>query len=197
MAVGPDHQGSILASARSGLRYITNFFTTPEQPPQYKTNEPWNNPITDDSQGLFRIYYQNVHGIPRDNMLLDQDLRSLAEHDVGCYCLSETNLDWKRHYVRNDFLARQRKTWQYAKTAFSSIDLESSSDYMTGGTVTSAVGSWSSTSTIVGGRSIWNGTVERTRTGREEGTPRSQLLPDTAAYAALATAVLGLRNRYT
>jgi hypothetical protein len=46
--------------------------------------------------------------------------------------------------VQVDYLARQWKTWEHAATSFSSIDMESSSDYMTGGTLTSTVDCWSS-----------------------------------------------------
>jgi hypothetical protein len=56
----------------------------------------------------------------------------------------ETNLDWNRPYVWADYLVRQWKTWKHAATFFSSIDMESSSDYMTGGTLTSTVNCWSS-----------------------------------------------------
>jgi hypothetical protein len=68
----------------------------------------------------------------------------LSEYDVGYLCLSETNLDWHRPYVWYDFLAQQQKTWQHAATSFSSIDMESSSNYMTGGTLMSTVDWWSS-----------------------------------------------------
>jgi hypothetical protein len=88
--------------------------------------------------------YQNVHGVPRDNVNLSQDLQALAEYDVGCFCLSETNLDWNRPHVRSDYLARQQKTWTYSATSFSLIDMESSSDYVTGGMLTAMVDRWSS-----------------------------------------------------
>jgi hypothetical protein len=42
-----------------------------------------------------------------------------------------------------DFLSRQHKVWKHAATIFSSINMESSSDYMTGGTLTSTVDKWS------------------------------------------------------
>jgi hypothetical protein len=93
---------------------------------------------------MFQIYYQDVHGVPRDDIDLAQDLQVLAEFDIGCFCLSETNLDWNRPYVQADYLARQRKTWKHSATSFLSIDMESSSDYMTGGTLTSTVDCWSS-----------------------------------------------------
>lgn len=93
---------------------------------------------------MFWVYYQNVHGVSRDDVTLAQDLQALAEFDVGCFCLSETNLDWHRPYVRSDFLARQRKTWKHAATSFLLIDMESSSDYMTGSMLTSMVDQWSS-----------------------------------------------------
>jgi hypothetical protein len=83
------------------------------------------------------LYYQNVHGGPRDNVNLSQDLQALAEYDVGCFCLSETNLDWNQSYVWSEYLSRQQKMWKYSATSFSLIDMESSSDYITGGTLTS------------------------------------------------------------
>ena len=135
----PEPQGD-----RSLLGRITNFFHSTAPEPEYKHNDPWNHTINSDAEGMFRVYFQNPHGVPRDMVLLDQDLEALREYDVGCYCFAETNLDWNRPYVRNDFLHQQRKVWNYAATAFSTIDLESTSDYKTGGTLTSAVGAWSS-----------------------------------------------------
>lgn len=132
-------------SSVSGLgSYITSYFGSTAAPPEHTSNKAWNEPINGDAKGMFRVYYQNVHGVSRDDVTLAQDLQALAEFDVGCFCLSETNLDWHRPYVRSDFLARQRKTWNHAATSFSSIDMESSSDYMTGGTLTSTVDRWSS-----------------------------------------------------
>jgi hypothetical protein len=90
------------------------------------------------------VYYQNVHGIPCDDVSLQQKLQALAEYDVGCMCLLETNIDWNQPYIQSDFLSRQQKTWTYAATSFSSIDMESSRDYMTGGMLTSSVDKWSS-----------------------------------------------------
>jgi hypothetical protein len=60
--------------ASNRLSYITSYFTSNEPQPQYKTNESWNNPINDNSEGLFRVYYQNIHGILREDVMLDQDL---------------------------------------------------------------------------------------------------------------------------
>jgi hypothetical protein len=52
-----------------------------------------NDPINGNANGSFHVYYQNVHGIPWEDVNLSQDLQTLAEYDVGCFCLSETNLD--------------------------------------------------------------------------------------------------------
>jgi len=139
-------RSSSLADTIRGIplvRRITKYFDTTTPAPEYKRNDPWNHLINDDAKGLFRVYYQNPHGVPRDMVSLGQDLNALAEHDVGCYCFAETNLDWSRPHVKNEFLTQQRKVWKYATTAFSSIEIPSSSDYLTGGTLTSAVGSWS------------------------------------------------------
>jgi hypothetical protein len=78
-----------------------------------------------------------------------------------CYDLplSETNLDWNRPYVKSEYLSRQQKIWKHSATSFSTIDMESSSDYMTVGTLTATVNKWSS-SLQEGCRSIWDGTVE-------------------------------------
>jgi hypothetical protein len=129
----------------SGLRsYITSFFEPTEAQPEYKANKAWLDKINGDVNGAFRVYYQNVHGIPRDDVNLSQDLQALAEYDVGCFCLSETNLDWNRPYVKSKYLSRQQKIWKDSATSFSTIDMESSSDYMTGGTLTATVDKWSS-----------------------------------------------------
>jgi hypothetical protein len=79
----------------SGLRsLISSFFESTEAQPEYKSNHAWNEPINQDAKGFFHVYYQNVHGVPHDDVNLSQDLQALAEYDVGCFCLSETNLDW-------------------------------------------------------------------------------------------------------
>jgi hypothetical protein len=60
----------------------------------YKPNKPWNHPINGDADGNFRIYFQNPHSIPRDDVSSDHNLKALAEYDVSCYRFAETNLDW-------------------------------------------------------------------------------------------------------
>jgi hypothetical protein len=73
-----------------------------------------------------------------------QDLEALSAFDVGFLCFSEMNLDWNRPYVKYDFLTWQQKIWKHAATSFSSFKMESSSDYMTGRTLTSTGDKWSS-----------------------------------------------------
>ena len=134
-----------LAQSAAGLgAYISSYFESTTTTPQYKSNRAWNDPINNDAKGMFRVYYQNVHGVPRDDATLGQDLEVLAAYDVGCLCLSETNLDWNRSYVKFDFLSRQRKTWKHAATTFSAIEMEPPSGYAAGGALTSTVGKWSS-----------------------------------------------------
>ena len=85
-----------IASNVSGLEsYISSYFesTTP-QPAQYKSNRGWNDPINNEAKGIFHVYYQNVHGIPCNNITLAQDLKVLAAFKIGCMCFSEMNLDW-------------------------------------------------------------------------------------------------------
>jgi hypothetical protein len=65
--------------------YIMSFFDSTEAQPEYKSNKVWQDPINGDANGAFRVYYQNVHGIPRDDVSLSQDLQALAEYDVGCF----------------------------------------------------------------------------------------------------------------
>ena len=107
MVIGIDTLDAVLETFQCipGVHTIMNYFTSTKRQPQCKPNEAWNNPINDNAQGMFRLYYQNTHGIPRDDVLLGQDLQTLADFDVGCFCLSEMNLDWQCHYVRNDFLS--------------------------------------------------------------------------------------------
>jgi len=65
----------------SGLRsLISSFFESTETQPEYKSNRAWNEPINQDVKGLFHLYYQNVHGIPRHDVNLSQDLQALAEY---------------------------------------------------------------------------------------------------------------------
>jgi hypothetical protein len=97
-----------IADSISGLgSYITMYFRTNATPLKHMSNKAWKDPINGDAKGMFQIYYQNVHGVPRDDIDLAQDLQVLVEFDIGCFCLSETNLDWNRPYVRVDYLARQ------------------------------------------------------------------------------------------
>jgi hypothetical protein len=71
---------------RSLLTQINDFFSSTAPEPEYKQNDPWNHMINNDVEGMFHIHYQNPHGVPRDMVLLDQDLEALKEYDVGCYC---------------------------------------------------------------------------------------------------------------
>jgi hypothetical protein len=77
----------------SGLRsLISSFFESTEAQPEYKNNRAWNEPIIQDAKGLFHLYYQNVHGVPRDDVNLSQDLQALAEYDVGCFVCRKLTL---------------------------------------------------------------------------------------------------------
>jgi hypothetical protein len=97
-----------IASNVSGMgSYISTYFESTSTQPQYKTNREWNDPINKNANGMFWVYYQNVHGVPRDDATLGQDLQTLASFHIGCLCFSETNLDWNRSYVKHDFLSRQ------------------------------------------------------------------------------------------
>ncbi len=127
-----------------GLSWITQFLIPATETPNLRTNSAWNHPINDDAAGCFWLYYQNPHGVPWDEVTLDHDLKALAKVNVSCYCFAETNLDSRWSYIWNAFLHRQQSIWKYANTSFSSIDISSLSDFLTGGTLTSVVGSWSS-----------------------------------------------------
>jgi hypothetical protein len=91
----PDVSVQPIPARMSGLRsLISSFFESTEAQLEYKNNRAWNEPTNQDAKELFCLYYQNVHGIPCNDVNLLQDLQALAEYDVGCFCLSETNLDW-------------------------------------------------------------------------------------------------------
>lgn len=52
---------------------------------------------------MFRVCYQNVHGVPRDDVTLAQDLQALDAFEVakvGCLCFSEMKLGWNRPHVK-------------------------------------------------------------------------------------------------
>jgi hypothetical protein len=82
----PDVSVQPIPARMLGLRsLISSFFELTEAQPEYKNNHAWNEPINQDAKGLFCLYYQNVHDIPRDDVNLLQDLQALAEYDVGCF----------------------------------------------------------------------------------------------------------------
>lgn len=123
-----------ITSHVSGLGiYISSYFMRTDEPQVHSLNRTWHYPTNGNVDGNFWVYYQNVHGIPKEDNLLAQDLDTLAEYHIGCFCLLETNLDWNQPYIHSDFLARQQKTWLHAITSFLSIEMESPSDYMIGG----------------------------------------------------------------
>jgi hypothetical protein len=126
---------------RYSLGRITRYFSKSQQQEQ-KENREWNHPITSDANGAFRVYLQNKHGVSRDAVQNTQDLEVLRDIDVGCFCFTETNLDWTRPYIKSEYLYQQRQVLPFATTALSSIKLEATSDYRTGGTLTTAVGKW-------------------------------------------------------
>jgi hypothetical protein len=79
-----------LAQSAAGLgAYISSYFESTTTTPQYTSNRAWNDPINGDADENFRVYYQNVHGVPRNDVDLAQDLEALSKLDIGCYCLSE------------------------------------------------------------------------------------------------------------
>lgn len=139
-------------SAGSRLRHvavqvqqrISGLFEAEEVDEPLRENEPWNDSINENAEGMFRVYYQNVRGIGRDPVTAQQDCQMLEEMDVGCVCLSETNLDWNRPYVVNDYHTTQRRRWKYCATSMASIELPTETEYIHGGTVTFAVNGWSS-----------------------------------------------------
>jgi hypothetical protein len=99
-----------IVSNVSGLgSYILSYFVSTATQPQYKPNREWNNTINKDAKGMFRVYYQNVHGVSLNDTTVGQDLQTLAELNVGCLCFAETNLDWNQLYVMYNFLSRQHK----------------------------------------------------------------------------------------
>jgi hypothetical protein len=54
-----------IASNVSGLgSYISTYFESTATQPQYKTNREWNDLINKNANGMFWVYYQNVHGVP-------------------------------------------------------------------------------------------------------------------------------------
>jgi hypothetical protein len=112
--------------------------------PQHRVNRKWNDPINGDADGLFWVYYQNVNGVTHDDVMVAQGSSDASQYDVGCFCLSETNLEWNQSYVKSDYLATLHKIWRYLASSFLLIEMESSSDYMTGGTLTSTVDKWGS-----------------------------------------------------
>ena len=87
MAIGPVRPQSVLEAARSlpGWNHITNYFTSTKTPPTHKPNEAWNNPINNNVAGMFQLYYQNTHGIPRDEVQLDHITEA---HCLGSYMCS-------------------------------------------------------------------------------------------------------------
>jgi hypothetical protein len=82
----PDVSIQPISARMSGLRsLISSFFESTEAQPEYKNIRAWNEPINQDAKGLFGLYYQNVHGIPCNDVNLLQDLQALAEYDVSCF----------------------------------------------------------------------------------------------------------------
>ncbi len=64
-----------IANNVAGLgSYITSFFGSTAVSPEHTSNKVWNEPINGDAKGMFQVYYQNVHGIPRDDTTLAQDI---------------------------------------------------------------------------------------------------------------------------
>lgn len=54
------------------MRRITHFFQPPTT--EHRLNEAWHDPINDDAEGRFRLYFQNPHGLSRNMVSLGQDL---------------------------------------------------------------------------------------------------------------------------
>jgi hypothetical protein len=135
----PDVSVQPIPARMLGLRsLIWSFFESTEAQPEYKNNCAWNEPINQDAKGLFCLYYQNVHGIPRDDVNLSKIYRLLLNTMsvvFVCQKLTLTGTD----PTSGLNIYQDNETWKYSATSFSLIDMESSLDYITGGTLTSTV----------------------------------------------------------
>jgi hypothetical protein len=80
MSASGSTNGSILGLIQRllGLSPITWFLIPATKTPNLRTNSAWNHPINDDAAGCFQLYYQNLHGVPQDEVTLDHDLKALA-----------------------------------------------------------------------------------------------------------------------
>ena len=80
----------------------------------------------------------NINGIDQtsDEHSIIQLYPLLKRRDVDDICLTEIHLDWKKHYLVNQFKRTIQEVWPKQKTYFctSTSEIECTEDYKPGGT---------------------------------------------------------------
>ena len=80
-------------------------------------NEAKGYPMITKSSSSIRICYINIHGTDQliDEHSLLQLCSSLKTKDVNAICLTETNIDWEKPHLVNQFQRILNKTWPKQK----------------------------------------------------------------------------------
>jgi hypothetical protein len=101
-------------------------------------NVPFGDSMTEKKAYLCRFYFVNINGISSSNEFLAfQDaLGSLLAHGVDIFGLSETNLDWLKHMIRDKCGKNCRDFYGTSLLATSTSSLRSNRNYKPGGTCT-------------------------------------------------------------
>jgi hypothetical protein len=76
----------------------------------------------------------------KDGELIQKDMESLKQKQVGFVALAEINKNWKNGLVKECFCNAVNKEWSPVKFRASTSNWKSNSIYKPGGTVTMATG---------------------------------------------------------
>lgn len=124
---------------------------TPDPPPvppsPQAVNIPWGDGIHNIPKPAHhtRIYFQNVYGLrlTTDGLSKWQDcIRTIQEHSCDIFGFAETNCNWSKNRVRHRIKATTSQQLSQSRLSTSQNAYVHDSDYLPGGTLTCAHGTW-------------------------------------------------------
>jgi hypothetical protein len=101
-------------------------------------NDPFGDSMSEKSASLCRLYFVNINGISSNHEFLAfQDaLESLLANGVDIFGLSETNLDWLKHMIRDKCGKICHDFYVTSLLSTSTSSIRSNRNYKPGGTCT-------------------------------------------------------------
>ena len=98
----------------------------------------------DNQDNTFKVFFQNVCGLHLQKTVMDLQfyMETMKNYQVGLYGWSETNTNWLNLETQMEYRERLARTFETAKSSFSTSSIPSVSNYKPGGMVTTVIGKW-------------------------------------------------------